>query len=82
VVDNLFMVDGVVHWNVVFTRYAQDWEVDMVLSFYECLYSNRIRHGTVDKLVWNLFKRGIIEAKTLYKALTSQEVVSFPWKSI
>jgi hypothetical protein len=78
VVDNLSVVDRVAHWNVVFTRYAQDWEVDMVLSFYERLYSNRIRHGAVDKLVWNLSKRGIFEVKTLYKALANQEVVSFP----
>jgi hypothetical protein len=82
VVDNLSVVDGVAHWNVVFTRYAQDWEVDMVLSFYERLYSNRIQHGAVDRLVWNLSKRGIFEVKTLYRAFTSPEVVSFPWKSI
>jgi hypothetical protein len=82
VVDNLSVVDGVAHWNVVFTRYAQDWEVDMVLSFYERLYSNRIWHRAVDRLVWNLSKRGIFEVKTLYKALASQEVVFFPWKSI
>jgi hypothetical protein len=54
----------------------------MVLSFYERLYSNRIRHETIDRLVWNLSKRGIFEVKTLYRALASQRVVSFPWKSI
>jgi hypothetical protein len=32
VVDNLSVVGGVVHWNVLFTRYAQDWEVEMVMS--------------------------------------------------
>jgi hypothetical protein len=82
VVDNLSVVDGVAHWNVFFKCYARDWEVDMVLSFYERLYSNQIRHGAVDKLVWNLSKRGIFQVKTLYRALASQEVVSFPWKSI
>jgi len=35
VVDNLSRLDGVAHWNVVFTGYAQDWEVEMVFSFYE-----------------------------------------------
>jgi hypothetical protein len=82
VVDNLSMVDGVARWNVVFTRYAQDWEVKMVLSFYEQLYSTRIRHGEVDRLVWNLSKRRSFEVKTFYRALACQEAVSFPWKGI
>jgi hypothetical protein len=68
VVDNLSVLDGVAHWSVVFTRYAQNWEVEMVLSFYEHLYSNRIRHGKVDRLV----------VESFYRALVSQEAVSFP----
>jgi len=51
VVDNLSVVDRVAHWNVVFMRYAQDWEVKMVLSFHEQLYSTRIQHEGVDRLV-------------------------------
>jgi hypothetical protein len=82
VVDNLFVVDGVAHWNVVITRYAQDWEVELVLSFYEQLYYTRIRNGEVDRLVWNLFKRRSFEVKTFYRALACQETVSFPWKGI
>jgi hypothetical protein len=54
----------------------------MVLSFYEHLYSNWIRHEKVDRLVWNLSKRGSFEVKTFYRALANQEAVSFPWKSI
>jgi hypothetical protein len=54
VVDNLSVLDGVGHWNVVFTGLAQDWEAAMVLSLYEHLYSQWIRHGAVDRLVWSL----------------------------
>jgi hypothetical protein len=36
----------------------------------------------VDRLVWSLSNRGHFEVKSFYKALASQEVVSFPWKSI
>jgi len=71
-VDNLFVLDGVAHWNVVFTRLAQDWEVEMVLSFYERLYSHRIQHGAVDRLVWSLSKRGHFEVTLLYKALVKR----------
>jgi hypothetical protein len=82
VVDNLSMVDGVAHWNVVFTRYAQDWEVELVLSFYDQLYSTRFQNGKVDRLVWNLSKRRSFEVKTFYRALACQDAVSFPSKSI
>jgi hypothetical protein len=33
------VVNGVTHWSVVFTSLAQDWEVEMVISLYEQLYS-------------------------------------------
>jgi hypothetical protein len=77
-VNNLSMVGGVVHWNVLFTRYAQDWEVEMVMSFYEMLYSSRVRHGEVDRVVWILSKRRNFEVKTFYKALVCHDAASFP----
>jgi hypothetical protein len=82
VVDNLFVVGGVAHWNVLFTRYAQDWEVEMVISFYELLYFIRIRHREVDRVVWNLSKKMNFEVKTFYKALVCHEAAQFPWKGI
>jgi hypothetical protein len=82
VVDNLVVVGGVAQWNVLFTRYAQDWEVEMVMFFFEQLYSIRIRHGEVDRVLWNLSKRRNFEVKTFYKALVCHEAASFPWKGI
>jgi hypothetical protein len=82
VVDNLYVLDGVAHWNVVFAPLAQDWEVEMIISLYERLYSHQIQHGAVDRLVWSLSKRGHFEVKLFYKTLASQKVSSCPWKSI
>jgi hypothetical protein len=56
--------------------------VETVLSLYERLYSHRIQHGADDRLVWSLSEGWYFEVKSFYKALASQEVVSFPWKSI
>jgi hypothetical protein len=42
VVDNLAVHNGNIHWNVLFTRQLQDWEMEMVLSFFERLYSTSI----------------------------------------
>jgi hypothetical protein len=46
------------------------------LSFYDQLYSIRIRHGEVDRVVWNFSKRSF-EVKTFYKALVCHEAASF-----
>jgi hypothetical protein len=64
------------------SRYAQDWEVEMVISFYEQLYSSRIRLGEVDRLVWNISKKRNFEVKTFYKALVCHEVAYFLWNGI
>jgi hypothetical protein len=76
------MVGGVAHWNVLFTRNAQDWELEMVMSFFDQLYSTRVRHGKVDREVWILSKRRNFEVKTFYKALVCPEAASFPWNGI
>ena len=39
VVDNMQFQDGIIQWHVIFTRSVQDGEVEMVLSFFERLYS-------------------------------------------
>jgi hypothetical protein len=54
----------------------------MVMSFFEQLYSIRIRHGEVDRVVWNLSKKRNFEVKTFYIALVCHEAASFPWKGI
>jgi hypothetical protein len=78
VVDNLSVVGGVAHWNVLFTHNVQDWEVEMVMSFFEQLYSTRVRHGEVDRAVWTLSKRRNFEVKSFCKALVCHETTSFP----
>jgi hypothetical protein len=35
VVDNLAVHNGVIQWDVLFTRQIQDWEMDMILSFFD-----------------------------------------------
>jgi hypothetical protein len=42
VVDNLVFHNGVIQWNVLFTRQIQDWEMEIVLSSFERLYSSSI----------------------------------------
>jgi hypothetical protein len=55
--DNLVVHKGVIQWNVLFTRQIQDWEIEMILSFFDRIYSTYVRHLDGDMLVWNPSKK-------------------------
>jgi hypothetical protein len=77
--------NGVTQWNVLFARQIQDWEMDMVLSFFDRLYSTSIRHGEGDKLVWNPSNKGLFEVRSFYEELSRKDgpfLSFFPWKNI
>jgi hypothetical protein len=50
IADNIEHSNGVVRWNIVFTRLIHDWEVEVLASFYSCLYSFKFRGHLEDKL--------------------------------
>ena len=39
-----------IQWKVSFVRVAYDWEVDVFVSFFNLLYSVRVRRGGDDKI--------------------------------
>jgi hypothetical protein len=43
IADNIERYNGTIQWNIVFTRLIHDWEVDILASFYNCLYSYKFR---------------------------------------
>jgi hypothetical protein len=53
-----------------------------VSRFFELLYSQHIKHGGVDKIVWIPSKRKIFEVKSYYKLKVNSEPVDGPWKII
>jgi hypothetical protein len=82
VADNMQYQDEIIQWNVIFTRSVQDWKLEMVLSFFEMLYSLQLRHGEEDRIGWSFSKRSKFEVKSFYKMLTSQGGPFISWKSI
>jgi hypothetical protein len=54
----------------------------VVVSFFERLYSFKLRQGEEDGIGWSPSKRSKFEVKSFYQVLTSQNGLSFPWKSI
>jgi exonuclease III len=80
--DNFGWRNGVVEWNVIFIRSIQDWEMDMISTFFEMLYSCKISQGNADRLYWSPSKKGVFEVKSFYKILSNTAIGMFPWKSI
>jgi hypothetical protein len=80
--ENKAIVNGVIHWNVMFICPVHDWEMKDMSRFFELLYSQQIRHGGVDKIYWIPSKRMIFEVKSCYKLKVNSEPVDGPWKII
>ena len=63
-----------------------DWEVDVVVEFFQFLYSHNVSIAapTVapDGLRWKLCKDGVFASCSFYYALIDRRGVRFPWKSI
>ena len=52
VADCVHFQGDFVHWEVNFIRLVQDWEIDLVSSFLELLYSINIKRNELDKMCW------------------------------
>uniref|UniRef100_A0A2N9EHY9 Reverse transcriptase zinc-binding domain-containing protein n=1 Tax=Fagus sylvatica TaxID=28930 RepID=A0A2N9EHY9_FAGSY len=65
VADNFQCRGDSVHWEVTFSRLAQDWEMESFSSFFELLYSVTIT--------------GIGEDKSIWKAKVPPQVAFFSW---
>jgi hypothetical protein len=79
---HLELSSGSLQWNVSFIRAAHDWEVDVFASFFNLLYSYRVRREDEDKLWWVLQKKGCSCVSSFYRVLVCNDGILFSWKSI
>jgi hypothetical protein len=77
VVDCLEFSNDSHQWNVNFLRAIHDWEVDFFASFFNLLYSFRMRQGDEDKLCWVPSKRGLFDVKSYYNVLVPMIALLF-----
>jgi hypothetical protein len=82
VADNFQCRGDSIHWEVTFTRLAQDWELESFSSFLELLYSFTGTSSGEDKVCWKPSQSKNFQVKSYYKSLTSNGEDCFPWKSI
>jgi len=59
-----------------------DSEVDLVTSFFDLLYSIRLRQDGEDKICWIPSKRGTFVVRSFYSVLYFLASSLFLWKSI
>jgi hypothetical protein len=79
-----FCLQGSNHvWDIEFSRLVQDWELVVVDSFIELLYSHVSRSGWMDSLCWTPSRRGIFEVRSFYSILVQPTPQgNLPWKCV
>uniref|UniRef100_A0A2N9EFC4 Reverse transcriptase zinc-binding domain-containing protein n=1 Tax=Fagus sylvatica TaxID=28930 RepID=A0A2N9EFC4_FAGSY len=73
---------GLCEWNVTFGRDFNDWEIDLVVEFFQLLASNTPSNEGPDGLRWKGRKDGIFTSRSFYHVLNVRLGVPFPWKVI
>jgi hypothetical protein len=69
-------------WDIEFLRPVQDWELDIVNTFMEWLYSYPVHLGSTDSICWNLGSREVFEVRSFYSTLIQPSPSYFPWRSV
>lgn len=67
-------------WNINFIQPVQEWELELVASFMNLIYSGSLRRNVMYKICWKLLPRGTFDVHSYYKALQLLNSFSFPWK--
>ena len=67
VAEHLCWQNGFVHWDVLFIRMFQDWELESLNSFFALLYSIEVGQSEEDKVAWFAARSGSFEVKSYYK---------------
>lgn len=48
--------DGMLNWDVQFTRLVQDWDLESLTAFMDLVYSRTVNGERQDKLYWTTVK--------------------------
>jgi hypothetical protein len=65
-------------WNITFIRSMHDWEVDLITSFFNLLYSLRLRRGGEGKICWIPSKGGFLRSNLFTMRYFPPMAIPFP----
>ena len=66
------------HWNLVFTRHNDDWEIKDVEALFRKLNGQVLRRDDEDVMNWWISKKGLFTVKSFYSFLAPCNVREFP----
>jgi hypothetical protein len=69
-------------WHISFVRDFNDWEIYVVVSFFQFLHPLLSSRERQDIMVWKLCKNGQFDVRSFYSALRGSNRRRFPWKGI
>ena len=82
VAEYLCWLNGIAHWDVLFVRPIQDWELVSLESYFALLYYSKVDGKEEDKVVWVTAWSGSFEMWSFYSILSDRSNHPLPWKSI
>jgi hypothetical protein len=69
-------------WNINFLIAVHDWEVDLCASFFNLVYSVRVRPGGENKICWVPSKTWLFDVRSYYSILVPYDITHFLLRNI
>jgi hypothetical protein len=66
-------------WNITFIKSVHEWEVESITSFFNLLYSPRLRRGDKDKICWIPSTGSPFSWKNISRNKAHSRVAFFVW---
>ncbi|KAG2674144.1 hypothetical protein I3760_13G121400 [Carya illinoinensis] len=60
-------------WNISLNREVHDWEVNMLVDFFNLLYNIPVAATTEDVMIWRPSKKGKFTVRSFYNSITGQQ---------
>jgi hypothetical protein len=80
--DIMYFPNGILHWDLRFSRNVHDWELESLSSFMDLVYSIPLKGEGDDKLDWRHNPNKGFSVKEYYCCMSIVSFDPFPWKSI
>ena len=74
--------NGVLFWDVIFSRGMHARELEAPASFMDTIYGALVKGFDEDKMCWKLDREKGFLVKDYYSLLVGSNDFCFPWKSI